>query len=394
MSAAAEPATSLLKSDRPVPSRWTERAFEWACACSTWFGLGVLVVLLLGVLWKGGGWLSWHFLTSYDSRHPEQAGVLAGLWGSFWLVSLATLVAVPVGVGAALFLEEYGKKGWLRTLIEINLSNLAGVPSIVYGILGMAVFVKMFGAFRNHPKILEVWLPFTHLQIPLPLGRTVLAGALTLALLILPIVIVASREALRAVPPSIRHASYALGATPLANGAAPGPAGGHSGNLHGRHPGCVAGDWRDGPAVDGRGRGLRGGDSRGDRVAGRRPPQAGQRARGSVRPLHGVADPDFQLGFAARGSVSTCRGGRDSCPLGVAPGVQHRGQRGPRPHADAGHAGRKKPVGLCSTHFRPSFATGWRQDRCPRRIPTRAGSPSSRSRTSASITAAARRSSM
>lgn len=213
MSAAAEPATSLLKSDRPVPSRWTERAFEWACACSTWFGLGVLVVLLLGVLWKGGGWLSWSFLTSYDSRHPEQAGVLAGLWGSFWLVSLATLVAVPVGVGAALFLEEYGKRGWLRTLIEINLSNLAGVPSIVYGILGMAVFVKMFGAFRNHPKILDVWLPFTHLQIPLPLGRTVLAGALTLALLILPIVIVASREALRAVPPSIRHASYALGAT-------------------------------------------------------------------------------------------------------------------------------------------------------------------------------------
>jgi phosphate transport system permease protein len=116
-------------------------------------------------------------------------------------------------VGAALFLEEYGKRGWLRTLIEINLSNLAGVPSIVYGILGMAVFVKMFGAFRNHPKILDVWLPFTHLQIPLPFGRTVLAGALTLALLILPIVIVASREALRAVPPSLRHASYALGAT-------------------------------------------------------------------------------------------------------------------------------------------------------------------------------------
>jgi phosphate transport system permease protein len=207
---ASEPASSLLRSDRHDTARWTARLFEWACAFSTWFGLGVLVILLLGVLWEGAGWLSLSFLTSYDSRHPEQAGVLAGLWGSFWLVSLAALIAVPVGVGAAVFLEEYAKKGWLRTLIEVNLSNLAGVPSIVYGILGMAVFVKMFGI---HPKVLEIWLPFSSLVIPIPFGRTVLSGAMTLALLILPIVIVASREALRAVPPSIRHASYALGAT-------------------------------------------------------------------------------------------------------------------------------------------------------------------------------------
>lgn len=206
----AEPAPTMLRRDQDLASRWPARLFEWACAFSTWFGLGVLVILLLGVLWKGAGWLSWSFLTSYDSRHPEQAGILAGLWGSFWLVSLAAVIAVPVGVGAALFLEEYAKKGWLRTLIEVNLSNLAGVPSIVYGILGMAVFVKMFGL---RPKVLEVWLPFTSLSIPLPFGRTVLSGAFTLALLILPIVIVASREALRAVPPTIRHASYALGAT-------------------------------------------------------------------------------------------------------------------------------------------------------------------------------------
>lgn len=205
-----EPVPTMLRRDQDLASRWPARLFEWACAFSTWFGLGVLVILLLGVLWKGAGWLSWSFLTSYDSRHPEQAGILAGLWGSFWLVSLAAVIAVPVGVGAALFLEEYAKKGWLRTLIEVNLSNLAGVPSIVYGILGMAVFVKMFGL---RPKVLEVWLPFTSLSIPLPFGRTVLSGAFTLALLILPIVIVASREALRAVPPTIRHASYALGAT-------------------------------------------------------------------------------------------------------------------------------------------------------------------------------------
>jgi phosphate transport system permease protein len=198
---------------RSTRSRWTEKGFEWIGAGSTWFGLGVLIVLLLGVLWQGAGWLTWSFLTNYDSRHPENAGVLAGLWGSFWLVSLATLVAVPVGVGAAIFLEEIQKKGWLRTLIEINLANLAGVPSIVYGILGMAVFVKMFGAFGHDPKLLEVSLYFTTIEIPLPFGRTVLSGALTLALLILPIVIVASREALRAIPGSIRHASYALGAS-------------------------------------------------------------------------------------------------------------------------------------------------------------------------------------
>lgn len=214
MSATGESMADLLHvRRRSARSRWTERGFEWTGAGSTWFGLGVLIVLLLGVLWQGGTWLTWSFLTNYDSRHAENAGVLAGLWGSFWLVSLATMVAVPVGVGAAIFLEEYQTKGWLRTLIEINLANLAGVPSIVYGILGMAVFVKMFGLFRHDPKTLELSLYFTTIQIPLPFGRTVLSGALTLALLILPIVIVASREALRAIPASIRNASYALGAS-------------------------------------------------------------------------------------------------------------------------------------------------------------------------------------
>ncbi len=168
---------------RPILSRWFERGFEWTCAASTWFGLGVLVVLLIGVLWQGAGWLTWSFLTNYDSRHPENAGVIAGLWGSFWLVSLATLLTVPIGVGAAIFLEEYQTKGWLRTLIEVNLSNLAGVPSIVYGILGMAVFVKMFGAFQRDPQLLELSLGFTSVEIPLPFGRTVLSGAMTLAAL-------------------------------------------------------------------------------------------------------------------------------------------------------------------------------------------------------------------
>jgi phosphate transport system permease protein len=189
------------------------RMFAGACAASAWLGLGVLIVLLGGVLWQGAGWLSWSFLTHYDSRHPEQAGVLAGLWGSLWLVLLATIFAIPVGMGAGIFLEEYEKKGWLRTLIEINLSNLAGVPSIVYGILGMALFVKMFGAFQGRPKVLEIGIASVHLDIPLPFGRTLLSGGLTLGLLILPMVIVVTREALRAVPPSLRQASYALGAT-------------------------------------------------------------------------------------------------------------------------------------------------------------------------------------
>jgi phosphate transport system permease protein len=207
------PTPGLLRSEASARPRLVARMFAGACAASAWLGLGVLVVLLIGLLWQGAGWLSWSFLTSYDSRHPDEAGVLAGIWGTAWLVALATLFAVPIGVGAGIFLEEYEKRGWLRTVIEINLSNLAGVPSIVYGILGMAVFVKMFGAFQGRPKVLEIGLPLAHIQIPLPFGRTVLSGGLTLALLILPIVIVVTREALRSVPSSLRQASYALGAT-------------------------------------------------------------------------------------------------------------------------------------------------------------------------------------
>jgi phosphate transport system permease protein len=214
MSAAAPvPGIGLLRTQSSVRPRLVSRLFAGVCAASAWLGLGVLVVLLVGVLWQGAGWLSWSFLTHYDSRHPDEAGVLAGLWGSLWLVVLATIFAVPVGLGAGIFLEEYEKKGWLRTLIEINLSNLAGVPSIVYGILGMAVFVKMFGAFQGRPKVLEIGPASAHLDIPLPFGRTLLSGGLTLGLLILPIVIVVTREALRAVPTSLRQASYALGAT-------------------------------------------------------------------------------------------------------------------------------------------------------------------------------------
>ncbi len=190
-----------------------ERVFQWLCVSATWFGVVVLGMLLVGTAVQAFGWLDWQFLSSWDSRFPKKAGLLAPLLGSFWLMFLTGLFSIPIGVGAAVYLEEYSKDSWVRRLIQVNLSNLAGVPSIVYGILGSAVFVKMFGLFGSHTKTLVIGLGFANLQIPLPFGRCVLSGALTLTLLVLPVIIVAAQEALRSIPPSIRHASLALGAT-------------------------------------------------------------------------------------------------------------------------------------------------------------------------------------
>lgn len=149
------------------------------------------------------GW-DWAFLSRYPSTlFPEKAGILAGIWGSIWLVLLTGLIAVPLGVGAAVYLEEYASDTWVTRLIKLNLANLAGVPSIVYGILGFAVFVRFFG---REPIMIGSF------QL-LPFGPTLLAGACTLALLILPVIIVATQEALKSIPNSIRSASVALGAT-------------------------------------------------------------------------------------------------------------------------------------------------------------------------------------
>ena len=153
-------------------------------------GLAGLASLLVRVLWEGVPWLSWHFITDYPSRFPEQAGMKSAIFGSIWIIGLTLVFTVPVGVGAAVYLEEYAPKNWLTRIIEVNISNLAGVPSIVYGLLGLALFVQI-----------------------LSMGRTVLAGALTMSLLVMPIVIIASREAIRAVPSTYREASYGLGAT-------------------------------------------------------------------------------------------------------------------------------------------------------------------------------------
>jgi len=152
--------------------------------------LGALAVLLIDALLDGWPRLNWPFLTSFPSRKPEQAGILSALVGTTSLMLLTAAAALPLGVGAAIYLEEYAKTHWMARLIEVNVANLAGVPSILYGLLGLQVFVRALG-----------------------LGRSLLAGALTMALLVLPILVLATREALRAVPVSIREASYALGAS-------------------------------------------------------------------------------------------------------------------------------------------------------------------------------------
>lgn len=154
------------------------------------FAVLVLLWLLVTVFEDGIGRLNRQFLTSFPSRRPEEAGILAGMVGSLVVVTLTILIAVPLGIGSAIYLEEYGKKNWLARFIELNIANLAGVPSIVYGLLGLGLFVR--------------WMQ---------MDRSLLAGALTLSLLIMPVIIISAREALRAVPPGIREASYAMGAT-------------------------------------------------------------------------------------------------------------------------------------------------------------------------------------
>lgn len=192
----------------------TSKLFELFCLSAVLLALVVLCVLLFSVISKAWGWVDVDFLTSHHSRKPEDAGIKAALWGSLWLILLTGLFSIPIGVGAALYLEEYSRKNRLTTFIQVNLSNLAGVPSIVYGILGLTVFARMFDMFPGEQQsVMTISLLITDLSIPLPFGPTLITGAMTLSLLILPVVIISSQESLRSVPPSLRHASLALGAT-------------------------------------------------------------------------------------------------------------------------------------------------------------------------------------
>jgi len=166
------------------------RSFRRLCGAVTWAGVVLLAVLLVHVTRQGLGWLDLQFLTDFPSRFPEKAGLKSALWGTVWLIGFTAFFSIPVGVAAAVHLEEFATQGRVSRFIEINIANLAGVPSIVYGLLGLVIFVRWFS-----------------------LGRSVLAGSLTISLLILPVIIIASREAIRTVPGSIRQAAFALGAT-------------------------------------------------------------------------------------------------------------------------------------------------------------------------------------
>jgi phosphate transport system permease protein len=165
-------------------------AARFGFLAATLVGLVVLGILLVTIWQDGSAYLTREFLTGFPSRFPERAGIRAALFGSLWILVLTAAFSFPLGLGTAIWLEEYAPDNRLTRVIQTNIANLAGVPSIVYGILGLAIFVRALG-----------------------LGRSVIAGALTLALLILPVVIIASQEAIRAVPNSIRLGAYALGAT-------------------------------------------------------------------------------------------------------------------------------------------------------------------------------------
>lgn len=157
---------------------------------ATLFGLVVLAVLLYRVFTQGIGYLDLQFLQSVGSRFPEKAGIYAAFIGSLWLMAVVVVVSFILAVGTAIYLEEYAKQNRVNNFIKVNISNLAGVPSVVFGLLGLTIFARMFA-----------------------LGQSVLAAGLTMSLLILPVIIVAAQEAVRAVPKDLRDASYAMGAT-------------------------------------------------------------------------------------------------------------------------------------------------------------------------------------
>jgi phosphate transport system permease protein len=176
----------------PTSRRVKDLAFRLALIACLGLSILLLGVLLYDVVADGAGTLSFNFINHFTSIDADKAGIQAALWGTIWLMVICAVFIVPVGVATAIYLEEYAdNERWYNRLIEVNIQNLAAVPSVVYGILGLAFLVRG----------------------PLSIGSTVLAGGLTLGLLVLPVVIISGREAIRAVPPSIREGSMALGAT-------------------------------------------------------------------------------------------------------------------------------------------------------------------------------------
>lgn len=175
---------------KPDYNRLKDIAFKYFGIFCTFLGLVILAIFIGDILLDGLGRLSWQFITSLPSRLPQRAGILPALVGTLWIMALTAVIAIPLGVSAAIYLEEYSKKNRFNSILEVNITNLAGVPSIIYGLLGLEIFVRV-----------------------MRMGGSLLAGSFTLALLILPIIIVATRESVKAVPKSLKEASFALGAS-------------------------------------------------------------------------------------------------------------------------------------------------------------------------------------
>jgi phosphate transport system permease protein len=171
-------------------NRVIDKTFKYFAIVCTFFGILALVIFLVNIFIQGFARINWQFLSSLPSRLPDKAGVLTALVGTVWVLVLTAIIAIPVGVAAGVYLEEYAKKNKFNYILEINITNLAGVPSIIYGLLGLEIFGRLMG-----------------------MGGSLMAGSCTLSLLILPIIVVATREALKAVPKSLREASYAIGAS-------------------------------------------------------------------------------------------------------------------------------------------------------------------------------------
>jgi phosphate transport system permease protein len=177
---------------QPSRDRIQGRVFQFALFFSLAIGIVSLITLLIQVFTKGSSRIDPDLVNHFPSSNPDVAGVQSAMFGTLWVIGVVAITCIPIGVGAAIYLEEYAnQERWYNRMIELNIQNLAAVPSIVYGILGLAFLVRGFA----------------------DLGQVVLAGGLTLSLLVLPIVIISAREAIRAVPSSIRQGSMALGAT-------------------------------------------------------------------------------------------------------------------------------------------------------------------------------------
>jgi phosphate transport system permease protein len=186
----ADTSTRALATGRRAERSWRSLMFHLLLLISLLIGLLTLATLLVETVRAGSGALSGGFLSNLDSRFPERAGIRPALVGTLWLMGLTAVISFPLAVGAAIYLQELAPKNRLTAFLEVNVANLAAVPSVIYGLLGLAVFVRA-----------------------MEMGRSILAGAMTLVLLILPTIIVAAREAFRAVPDSIRHGAYAVGST-------------------------------------------------------------------------------------------------------------------------------------------------------------------------------------